>query len=305
MIHDLCSTIGNSPLLHLANIGADCQATLLAKQESRNPMGSVKDRIALAMIETGIASGDISEGTTIIEATSGNTGLGLAFVCAVKKLPLTLTMPESMSLERRALLKHLGAQLFLTPAADGMKGALAAAEELHQKNSNSFMVRQFENPANPKMHERTTAEEIWRDANGKVDIFVAGVGTGGTFTGVMTALKKKNPAVTGVVVEPADSPVISGGAPGPHKIQGIGAGFIPAVLNRDLVDRVIQVTNDEAFTTARLLATKEGLLAGISSGAAVTAALQVARENRGKTIVTVLPDTGERYLSTPLMQKEE
>ena len=305
MRHDLCSTIGNSPLLHLTNIDTDCQAPLLAKQESRNPMGSVKDRIALAMIEAGIASGEISDGTTIIEATSGNTGLGLAFVCAVKKLPLILTMPESMSLERRALLKHLGAELFLTPAADGMKGALAAAVELHQKNKNSFMVKQFENPANPKMHERTTAEEIWRDTNGNIDIFVAGVGTGGTFTGVMTALKKKNPAISGVVVEPADSPVISGGAPGPHKIQGIGAGFIPAVLNRDLIDSVIQVSNDDAFATARLLATKEGILAGISSGAAVTAALQVARENSGKTIVTVLPDTGERYLSTPLMQKEE
>lgn len=305
MSHDLCSTIGNSPLLHLKNIGANCQATLLAKQESRNPMGSIKDRIALAMIETAIQSGDVSDGTTIIEATSGNTGLGLAFVCAVKKLPLILTMPESMSLERRALLKHLGAELLLTPAGDGMQGALTAAEELHQQNSNSFMVRQFENPANPKIHEQTTAEEIWRDTNGKIDIFVAGVGTGGTFTGVMTALKKKNPAISGVVVEPADSPVISGGAPGPHKIQGIGAGFIPPVLNRDLIDSVIQVTNEDAFTTARMLATKEGLLAGISSGAAVTAALQVARENSGKTIVTVLPDTGERYLSTPLMQKEE
>jgi len=302
----LSSSIGNSPLLILHNLCADCETTILAKQESRNPMGSVKDRIALAMIEAGEKDGKITNGTTIIEATSGNTGLGLAFVCATKKLPLILTMPESMSIERRAMLKHLGAELFLTPAANGMKGAMAAAEELHLKNDNSFMVRQFENPANPKIHETTTAEEIWRDCDGKIDIFVAGVGTGGTFTGVMTALKKKNPNIIGIAVEPADSPVLSGGDPGPHKIQGIGAGFVPEILNRDLIDSVITVSNDEAFATARLLATREGILAGISSGAATAAALQLARqkENSGKTIVTILPDTGERYLSTPLMQKE-
>ncbi len=302
----LSSSIGNSPLLILHNLCADCETTILAKQESRNPMGSVKDRIALAMIEAGEKDGKITNGTTIIEATSGNTGLGLAFVCATKKLPLILTMPESMSIERRAMLKHLGAELFLTPAANGMKGAMAAAEELHLKNENSFMVRQFENPANPKIHETTTAEEIWKDSDGKIDIFVAGVGTGGTFTGVMTALKKKNPNIIGVAVEPADSPVLSGGDPGPHKIQGIGAGFVPEILNRDLIDSVITVSNDEAFATARLLATREGILAGISSGAVTAAALQLARqkENSGKTIVTILPDTGERYLSTPLMQKE-
>ena len=302
----LSSSIGNSPLLILDNIASGCDATILGKQESRNPMGSVKDRIALAMIEAGEQDGKITNGTTIIEATSGNTGLGLAFVCATKKLPLILTMPESMSLERRALLKHLGAELFLTPAAKGMKGAMAAAEELHLKNDNSFMVRQFDNPANPKIHETTTAEEIWRDTEGKIDIFVAGVGTGGTFTGVMTALKKKNPNIIGVAVEPADSPVLSGGDPAPHKIQGIGAGFVPKIMNRNLIDSIITVSNDDAFATARLLATKEGILAGISSGAAVAAALQLAgpKENNGKLIVTILPDTGERYLSTPLMLKQ-
>ena len=302
----LCSSIGNSPLLTLKNISAGCGATILAKQESRNPMGSVKDRIALAMIEAGIEQGKIGAETTIIEATSGNTGLGLAFVCATKNLPLILTMPESMSVERRTLLKHLGAELVLTPAAKGMKGALEAMEELHEKNSDSFMVKQFENPANPKTHETTTAEEIWRDTEGKIDIFVAGVGTGGTFTGVMTALKKKNPDIKGVAVEPADSPVLSGGEPAPHKIQGIGAGFIPTVLKQELIDSIITVSNEDAFTTARLLAKKEGLLVGISSGAAMVAALQLAeaKENRGKYIVTILPDTGERYLSTALMQEQ-
>ncbi len=302
----LSSSIGNSPLLMLQNLPVDCKATILAKQESRNPMGSVKDRIALAMIEAGEQDGKITNGTTIIEATSGNTGLGLAFICATKKLPLVLTMPESMSLERRALLKHLGAELFLTSAAKGMKGAMDAAEELHLKNENSFMVKQFENPANPKIHERTTAEEIWRDCGGKIDIFVAGIGTGGTFTGVMTALKKKNPNISGVAVEPADSPVLSGGDPGPHKIQGIGAGFVPKILNRDLIDSVLTITNNDAFETARLLATQEGILAGISSGAALAASLQLARmeENRDKVIVTILPDTGERYLSTPLVLEQ-
>jgi len=298
----LSSSIGNSPLLSLQNLCTDCEATIFAKQESRNPMGSVKDRIALAMIEAGRADGKIKTGTTVIEATSGNTGLGLAFICASQKLSLILTMPESMSIERRALLKHLGAELFLTPAAKGMKGAMAAAEELHLKNKNSFMVRQFENPANPKIHETTTAEEIWHDTAGKIDIFVAGIGTGGTFTGVMTALKKKNPKIIGIAVEPADSPVLSGGNPAPHKIQGIGAGFIPKIMNINLIDSIITVSNDNAFATARLLASEEGILAGISSGAAVFAALQLAKkkENSEKIIVTILPDTGERYLSTPL-----
>ncbi len=298
----LSSTIGNTPLLVLENICGNLPATVLAKQESRNPMGSVKDRIAYAMIDAGIREGKIGKHTSIIEATSGNTGLGLALVCATKNLPLILSMPESMSLERRALLKHLGARLILTPAAKGMNGALEAAEELLRDNPDSFLVRQFENPANPKIHETSTGEEIWRDSGGKVDIFVTGVGTGGTFTGVMTCLKQKNPAIRGVAVEPADSPVLSGGDPGPHKIQGIGAGFIPANLNTDLIDQVITVSNDDALATAKLLAAKEGILAGISSGAAFRAALQLAgmEENRGKRIVTILPDTGERYLSTDL-----
>ncbi len=300
----LQATIGKTPLLLLKNICSDCNVTILAKQESRNPMGSVKDRIALSMIEAGISDGKIKDNTTIIEATSGNTGLGLACVCAVKNMPLILTMPESMSLERRALLKHLGASLILTPAANGMQGAINAAEELLAKNSDYFMVRQFANPANPKVHEDTTAEEIWRDAKRTVDLFVAGIGTGGTFTGVMRRLKQKNPAIQGVAVEPADSPVLSGGNPGPHKIQGIGAGFIPENLDRSLIDHVITVSNDEAIQGARSLAAKEGILAGISSGAAIHAVLQLARkeEHSGKNIVTILPDTGERYLSTDLIQ---
>jgi len=298
-------TIGNTPLIALTKISKNCGATILVKQESRNPMGSVKDRIALAMIEAGIRDDKITDGTTIIEATSGNTGLGLAFVCAEKNLPLILTMPESMSLERRALLKHLGAQLVLTPAAGGMKGAIEASEELFKETENSFMVKQFENPANPAIHKETTAEEIWQATDGNVDIFVAGVGTGGTFTGVMEYLKAKNPSITGVAVEPADSPVLSGGKPGPHKIQGIGAGFIPAILKTELIDTVLSVSNDNAMETARELAKQEGLLVGISSGAAMWAALQLAENdaNLGKTIVCILPDTGERYLSTDLMTK--
>ncbi len=299
----LISTIGNTPLITLANICPDCEATILAKQESRNPMGSVKDRIALAMIEAGKKDGQISEGTTVIEATSGNTGLGLALVCAGKQLPLILTMPDSMSIERRTLLKHLGAELVLTPAANGMKGAIEAAEDILKKTPNSFMVRQFENPANPAIHKKTTAEEIWQATGGNIDIFVAGVGTGGTFTGVMEALKEKNPHLLGVAVEPADSPILSGGKAGPHKIQGIGAGFIPTILRTELINQTITVSNENALTTARELARKEGLLVGISAGAAVCAALQLGQDtkNRGKTIVTILPDTGERYLSTDLM----
>ncbi len=299
------ATIGNTPLISLENISKDCCATILAKQESRNPMGSVKDRIALAMIEAGIRDGHIDTGTLIIEATSGNTGLGLAAVCAAKNLHLVLTMPESMSLERRTLLKHLGAQLVLTPAAKGMKGAIEAAEELQADTRNAFLVRQFDNPENPAIHRTTTAEEIWQASSGKVDIFVAGVGTGGTFTGVMENLKEKNPAITGIAVEPADSPVLAGGVSGPHKIQGIGAGFIPSILKTELIDQIIAVTNENAMETARQLAAKEGLLVGISSGAAMWAALQVASDmvNRGKTVITILPDTGERYLSTDLMLK--
>lgn len=304
MTCSLPATVGNTPLLSLSRLCPDCPTRILAKQESRNPMGSVKDRIALAMIEAGEQDGLIREGTTIIEATSGNTGLGLAFVCAERGLPLILTMPESMSLERRTLLKHLGARLVLTPAAKGMKGALEAAEKLLQTTPDSFMPRQFDNPANPAIHRKTTAEEIWQATAGNIDIFVAGVGTGGTLTGVAASLKEKNPALLAVAVEPADSPVLSGGKPGPHKIQGIGAGFIPSILQTELIDQIITVTNSNAIDTARLLATKEGLLVGISSGAAAWAVMQLAQEkaNRNKTIVTILPDTGERYLSTDLME---
>lgn len=303
MTCSLTATVGKTPLLSLSNICPDCRVQILAKQESRNPMGSVKDRIALAMIEAGINDGLIKEGTTIIEATSGNTGLGLAFVCAQKGLSLILTMPESMSLERRTLLKHLGARLILTPASKGMKGCLEAAESLLQETPNSFMPRQFDNPANPAIHRETTAEEIWQATTGKVDIFVAGVGTGGTITGVSERLKEKNPHLLAVAVEPADSPVLSGGQPGPHKIQGIGAGFIPSIMKTELLDRIITVTNSDAIETARLLALREGLLVGISSGAAIWAALQLAQEeaHSNRTIVTILPDTGERYLSTDLM----
>jgi cysteine synthase A len=299
----LTATIGNTPLLPLTRIGKGCLATILAKQESRNPMGSVKDRIALAMIEAGIRDGKITDDTTIIEATSGNTGLGLAFICAARGLRLILTMPESMSMERRILLKHLGAELVLTPAAAGMRGAIVAAGELSGKDKNTFMPNQFSNPANPAIHRQTTAEEIWSAGNGKVDIFVAGVGTGGTITGVGEVLKGRNPQIEIVAVEPADSPVLSGGTPGPHKIQGIGAGFAPEILNTAILDSIITVSNQDAIETARRLASEEGILCGISSGAAVWAALLLAAraENQGKTIITILPDTGERYLSTELM----
>ncbi|MEK6201893.1 MAG: cysteine synthase A [Desulfobulbaceae bacterium] len=299
------ATIGNTPLLTLGRISQGCQATILVKQESRNPMGSVKDRIALAMIEAGIRDGQIKNDTTIIEPTSGNTGLGLAFICAARGLRLILTMPESMSMERRVLLRHLGAELVLTPAATGMSGAIAAANDLTRKEKNSFMPNQFANPANPASHRATTAEEIWTASNGNVDIFVAGVGTGGTITGVGEVLKSRNPEIEIVAVEPADSPVLSGGAPGPHTIQGIGAGFIPDILNRAIIDTIIAVSNEEAMRMARRLAAEEGLLCGISSGAALWAALQlgVRDENHGKTIVTILPDTGERYLSTELVSK--
>ncbi len=305
MARNLTETIGNTPLLYLNNFAAGCGATLYGKQESRNPLGSVKCRIAVSMIETAEKDGSITAGTTVIEPTSGNTGLGLAFVCAAKKIPLILTMPESMSIERRKLLKHLGAELVLTPAAKGMKGAIEAAHELIAKTPNSFMPDQFSNPANPAIHRRTTAEEIWRDTEGKIDIFVAGVGTGGTITGCSEVLKKYNPAMKVVAVEPEDSPVLSGGNPGPHKIQGIGAGFVPAILNRDIIDEIQTVGNDVSFETARELARSEGILCGISCGAAAHVAREIARlpENSGKNIVVILPDTGERYLSTPLLQE--
>ena len=300
----LTDLIGNTPLMALNRYSreAGLPDPLLGKLEYFNPLGSVKDRIAFAMIEAGEAAGKIKPDTLIIEPTSGNTGIGLAFVAASRGYKLILTMPETMSVERRNLLKALGAELVLTPGAEGMKGAIRKAEELAQANPNSFLPQQFKNPANPEMHRKTTAEEIWRDTGGKVDIFVAGVGTGGTITGVGEVLKSRNPAVQIIAVEPADSPVLSGGQPGPHKIQGIGAGFVPDVLNRTVIDEIIMVKNDDAMATGRELARTEGLLIGISCGAAVWAATQVAKrpENKGKTIVVILPDTGERYLSTPL-----
>jgi cysteine synthase len=303
MATTILESIGNTPLLTLVNFAADSGATILAKQESRNPLGSVKCRIAVSMIETALRQGRITPTTTIIEPTSGNTGIGLAFVCAHKRLRLILTMPESMSIERRKLLGHLGAELVLTPAAEGMKGAIAKAQEIHAATPGSFIPDQFGNPANPEIHRQTTGPEIWRDCNGQVDFFVAGVGTGGTITGVGEVLKSRNPAIRIVAVEPKDSPVLSGGSPGPHKIQGIGAGFVPAILNREIIDEIIQVGNDEAFATAREIALSDGIFCGISSGAAAWAARQLAErpENLGKIIVVVLPDTGERYLSTPLL----
>ena len=305
MATSITATIGNTPLLSLDNLAVPGGGKILAKQESRNPMGSVKDRIALSMIEAGERDGLISKRTTIIEPTSGNTGIGLAFVCAARGLRLILTMPESMSMERRKLLKHLGAELVLTPASAGMKGAIAAAQALRDTTADSFMPNQFANPANPEIHRRTTAEEIWQATGGVIDFFVAGVGTGGTITGVSEVLKKLRPSLRSVAVEPADSPVLSGGKPGPHKIQGIGAGFVPEVLNRAIIDEIIQVTNEDALVTARRLAQNEGILCGISSGAAVWAALELAGrpENAGLAIVTILPDTGERYLSTALLQE--
>ena len=301
--------IGHTPLLELTHIEKDenLSAKLLAKLEYFNPAGSVKDRIALAMIEDAEEKGILKPGATIIEPTSGNTGVGLAFVSAAKGYKLILTMPETMSLERRNLLKALGAHLVLTPGADGMKGAIAKAEALRDETPGSVILQQFENPANPAMHVKTTAQEIWRDTDGKVDIFVAGVGTGGTISGVGEGLKSHNPNVKIVAVEPSDSPVLSGGKPGPHKIQGIGAGFIPKTYNGKFVDEIIQVENDDAIRTSRELAQTEGLLVGISSGAAVSAATRLALlpENAGKTIVALLPDTGERYLSTLLYAFDE
>ena len=303
MPQTILQSIGNTPLLTLASLSAVYGATILGKQESRNPAGSIKCRIAVSMIETAEEQGLISQDSTIIEPTSGNTGIGLAFVCAVKRLRLILTMPESMSIERRKLLKHLGAELVLTPAAEGMKGAIARAEQLLADTPDSYMPNQFGNPANPAIHRKTTAPEIWKDSNGAVDIFIAGVGTGGTITGVGEVLKELKPSIRIIAVEPQDSPVLSGGKPGPHKIQGIGAGFVPAILNRGIIDEIVAVSNDDAFDTARKIALTEGILCGISSGAAMHAALQVAArpENKGKTLVVILPDSGERYLSTPLL----
>lgn len=300
---DVAGVVGSTPLTRLNRIGSDLGATIIAKLEFQNPLGSVKDRIGIAMIEAAEAQGLINPETTIVEPTSGNTGLALAFVCAAKKYRLILTMPDTMSIERRALLKHLGAELVLTPGSDGMKGAIAKANEILENTPNAYLPDQFANPANPEIHRKTTAEEIWNDTNGEVDILVSGVGTGGTITGVSEVIKPRKPSFYAVAVEPVDSPVLSGGKPGPHKIQGIGAGFVPEVLNTDIIDEIITVTNEQAFETARDLARLEGILCGISSGAAVWAALEMARrpESRGKQIVVILPDTGERYLSTDLL----
>ncbi|WP_292388986.1 cysteine synthase A [Methanosarcina sp. UBA5] len=300
---DITWTIGNTPLVRLNRITEGLHADVLVKVESFNPMGSVKDRIGLAMIEKAELEGKIKKGTTVIEATSGNTGIGLACVCAARGYKLILVMPETMTVERRKLLKALGAELVLTPGTEGMKGAVNKAEQMAADDpSLYFIAQQFQNPANPEIHSRTTAEEIWRDTDGKADVIVAGVGTGGTLTGIASVIKKRKPAFKAIAVEPAESPVLSGGSPGPHKIQGIGAGFVPDVLRLELVDEIIKVTGDNAAVTARRLAKEEGILAGISSGAATYAALQVAarEEMSGKTIVVILPDTGERYLSTDL-----
>jgi cysteine synthase A len=301
---NLAESVGRTPLVRLGRIGAGCEAEVVAKLESSNPLSSVKDRIAVAMLDAAETDGLLTPETTIIEPTSGNTGIGLAFVCAARGYRLILTMPETMSMERRKLLVYLGAELVLTPASGGMKGAISRAEELLAEHSPGWMPNQFANPANPAMHQRTTGPEIWEQTEGAVDILVAGVGTGGTITGTGSFLKEQNPDIQIVAVEPVDSPVLSGGQPGPHKIQGIGAGFIPKILNQALLDDIVQVTNEEAMGTARCLAKEEGILCGISSGAAVAAALKVGAraENKGKRIVVMLPDTGERYLSTELME---
>ena len=302
--NNAAETIGNTPLIRLNRIGANLDAEIIVKCEFYNPLNSVKDRIGRAMIEAAEADGSLKEGGVIVEPTSGNTGIALAFVARAKGYRCILTMPESMSLERRKLLKLLGAELVLTPAEKGMKGAIAKAEEITTSTEGAFMPQQFENPANPGVHRRTTAEEIWADTDGQVDALVAGVGTGGTISGTAEVLKSRNPAFKAFAVEPADSPVISGEAPGPHKIQGIGAGFIPKNLNVDILDGVEKVTNDEAFTMARRLSDEEGIRGGISSGAAVTAALRVAAlpEMKGKRIVVILPSMAERYMSTDLFK---
>ena len=297
-------TIGCTPLVRLNRMNKGLKAEIVAKLEFFNPVGSVKDRIAAAMIEAAEIKGLIGPGTRIVEPTSGNTGIALAFICAAKGYHLCLTMPDSMSIERRKLLKHLGAELVLTPGAEGMQGAIEKAKHLLATEPKAYMPDQFNNPANPKIHRETTAEEIWKDTNGNVDIFVSGVGTGGTITGVAQAIKPRKASFRVIAVEPADSPVLSGGNPGPHKIQGIGAGFIPGVLDPSLIDEIITVTNEDALETARKLAKMEGLLCGISSGAAVWAALEIAKreESAGKRLVVILPSTGERYISTDLFE---
>src|SRR5512136_2076803 len=299
---DITKTVGNTPLVRLNHITKGLNATILAKVESFNPMSSVKDRIGVSMIDDAEQRGLIKKDTIILEATSGNTGISLAFVCAARGYKFTLVMPETMSIERRKLAKAFGAEIVLTPGSEGMKGAVSRAEKMAEENPKYFFIpRQFNNPANPAIHRKTTAEEIWHDTDGQVDIVVSGVGTGGTITGIAEVIKKRKPSFRAIAVEPDASPVLSGGSPGAHRIQGIGAGFVPAVLRRELVDEIVRVKNEDAFGTARRLAKEEGILAGISSGAATYAALAVAArpESRGKMIVVILPDTGERYLSIP------
>jgi len=305
IFEDITKTIGNTPLVRINKMAEGLGATILAKLESFNPLSSVKDRIGVAMIDAAEREGKINKDTVIIEPTSGNTGIALAFVCAAKGYRLILTMPETMSMERRQLLKIFGAELVLTEGPRGMTGAVEKAGELASQTENSFVPQQFKNPANPEIHRKTTAVELLNDTDGNIDIFIAGVGTGGTITGVGEVLKKKNPNIKFIAVEPKDSPVLSGGKPSPHKIQGIGAGFVPEILDRSVIDEIITVSNDDAGEVARRLAKEEGILAGISCGAAMWAALQVAKrpENKGKSIVVILPDTGERYLSTWLFQE--
>ena len=301
IFEDVAAVVGHTPIVRINKLGSN-KAAILAKLESRNPCGSVKDRIAKSMIEAAEKAGFLKPDSIIIEPTSGNTGIGLAFICATKGYRLILTMPESMSIERRKLLKFFGAEIVLTPAEKGMSGAVEKAEQLVASNPNGFMPQQFKNPANPQVHRDTTAEEIWNDTDGKFDIFVSGVGTGGTLTGCGEVFKRRNKGVKIVAVEPKDSPVLSGGKPGPHKIQGIGAGFVPQVLNLAIIDEIIRVSNEDALETTRQLAKKEGILTGISSGAAMWAAIQLSQrpESNDKTIVVILPYTGERYLSTEL-----
>jgi len=303
----ISNTIGSTPLVRLNRLNEEIDAEIFAKLEFFNPLGSVKDRIAAAMIAAAEAEGLIDAQTLIVEPTSGNTGIALAFICAAKNLPLCLTMPDTMSIERRKLLTHLGADLVLTPGAEGMKGAIEKAEAIVESEKKAYMPDQFKNPANPRIHRETTAEEIWRDTEGKVDILVSGVGTGGTITGVAQVIKVRKPSFKAIAVEPTGSPVLSGGNKGPHKIQGIGAGFVPDVLDQSLIDDIVTVTNEDAFETARQAAKQEGILCGISSGAALWAALDVARrpESAGKTIVVVLASTGERYVSTDLFPSDE
>jgi len=302
--NNITELMGNTPLVKLSKITKDVKAEIVGKLEFFNPTGSVKDRIGVSMITEAEKKGLLKKDSIVVEPTSGNTGISLAFVCAVKGYRLVLTMPDTMSIERRKILEAFGAEIVLTPGSEGMKGAIKKAEEIVKKNCKAFMPQQFNNPANPEIHRKTTALEIWKDTDGKVDILVSGVGTGGTITGVAEVIKKRKPSFKAIAVEPANSPVLSGGEPGPHKIQGIGAGFVPGVLNRDIIDEIIKVTNEEAMICARRLAREEGIFAGISSGAAVWAALKVAKrkENKGKLIVVILPDLGDRYLSTELFQ---